>query len=263
MNQLYFIRNRGRVLGPFSVDRLNSLRARGQFSRVHEVSVDRVNWFPGSSLDHLFASESAKAPAGNAGPSPGEIASDSAAGPGLGQPANITDASSESVRDQSRERQSWIPLSFGFLVTVVVFVFLTGTNKSATSIERVLAQDATTHNGAASVAAVVRNMRGIDLSGCPSDFRGAYVAHVHAWESMAEVEQAGIMLKADSESAGAFMESFIRGFLGDPFGKANEINTAHNQLQQRALTVQQQIRETFHRVEEIAVARGARLPKKQ
>ncbi|HEY2252208.1 MAG TPA: DUF4339 domain-containing protein [Planctomycetaceae bacterium] len=58
-DQTYFIRNRGRVLGPFTVDKLKSLRSRGQFSRVHEVSTDRTSWSPGSSLDHLFTVPSA------------------------------------------------------------------------------------------------------------------------------------------------------------------------------------------------------------
>ena len=51
----YFIRNRGRVLGPFSIEKLISLRARGQFSRVHEVSTDRQSWQPASALDDLIA----------------------------------------------------------------------------------------------------------------------------------------------------------------------------------------------------------------
>lgn len=51
----YFIRNRGRVLGPFSIEKLISLRARGQFSRVHEVSTDRQNWQPATTLDELIA----------------------------------------------------------------------------------------------------------------------------------------------------------------------------------------------------------------
>jgi len=54
-DQTYFIRNRGRVLGPFSVEKLISLRARGQFSRAHEVSTDRQNWQPASALDDLIA----------------------------------------------------------------------------------------------------------------------------------------------------------------------------------------------------------------
>jgi hypothetical protein len=52
--QQYYIRVRGRVLGPFTVDKLKSLRSRGQFSRVHEVSTDRQNWGPASDLDPLL-----------------------------------------------------------------------------------------------------------------------------------------------------------------------------------------------------------------
>ena len=61
IDEVFYIRNRGRVLGPFSIDKLRSLRARGQFSRVHEVSTDRITWSAGSSLDHLFAPRDAAA----------------------------------------------------------------------------------------------------------------------------------------------------------------------------------------------------------
>ena len=57
-DEIYFIRNRGRVSGPFSVDKLIALRARGQFSRAHEVSTDRTNWSPGTTLDHLLSPKS-------------------------------------------------------------------------------------------------------------------------------------------------------------------------------------------------------------
>ncbi|MEN6449924.1 MAG: serine protease [Thermoguttaceae bacterium] len=44
-SQLY-IRIRGRVLGPYDQQTLKLLAQRGQFSRIHEVSRDGVNWFP-------------------------------------------------------------------------------------------------------------------------------------------------------------------------------------------------------------------------
>lgn len=42
--QTYFIRLRGKVFGPFTVERLRGLLSRGQFSRLHEISIDRVTW---------------------------------------------------------------------------------------------------------------------------------------------------------------------------------------------------------------------------
>lgn len=50
----YFIRLRGKVFGPFTTERLRSMQSRGQFGRLHELSVDRVNWEPaGGFLDQL------------------------------------------------------------------------------------------------------------------------------------------------------------------------------------------------------------------
>jgi S1-C subfamily serine protease len=86
-DQVYFIRNRGRVLGPFSVDKLISLRARGQFSRVHEVSTDRTNWSPGSSLDHLLTPKSA---AGSASAVASRTTGANLAAPGQPPPAGQT-----------------------------------------------------------------------------------------------------------------------------------------------------------------------------
>jgi hypothetical protein len=128
------------------------------------------------------------------------------------------------------------------------------------SIERVLAADKGTTAGATSVAQVVNRMRAIDTAGCPNDFRAAYLAHIHAWEMMADVEKDAIALKADSESGATLVESFIRGFLGDPFGKANEIQAAQTQLQRNYQAANQQIKSTFHRVEEVAVLHGVTLP---
>ena len=55
-NDSYFIRARGKILGPFNLEQLKRLRTRGKFSRAHEFSTDRRNWEPASTLD-LFATE--------------------------------------------------------------------------------------------------------------------------------------------------------------------------------------------------------------
>jgi len=62
--QLY-IRIRGRVLGPYDREKLQSLANRGQFSRLHEVSTDGISWQRAAAFPELFvasvATESASA----------------------------------------------------------------------------------------------------------------------------------------------------------------------------------------------------------
>lgn len=50
----YFIRSSGRVLGPFDLDKLKALRARGRLGRADEVSTDRRTWEPAATLEELF-----------------------------------------------------------------------------------------------------------------------------------------------------------------------------------------------------------------
>lgn len=50
----WYIRVRGRVSGPYDMQKLRGLKARGRLSRVHEVSTDSVNWQPATSVFGLF-----------------------------------------------------------------------------------------------------------------------------------------------------------------------------------------------------------------
>lgn len=62
----WFIRSRGRVLGPFTVPQLETMRARGQFTQFFEISEDRLNWESAATLTHLFPPSNAGAAAGSA-----------------------------------------------------------------------------------------------------------------------------------------------------------------------------------------------------
>lgn len=62
----WFIRSRGRVLGPFTVPQLEAMRARGQFTQFFEISEDRLNWESAATLTHLFPPSSAGAAVGAA-----------------------------------------------------------------------------------------------------------------------------------------------------------------------------------------------------
>jgi hypothetical protein len=56
----YYVRVRGKVLGPFAMPQLRALRDRGQFRAFHEVSEDRQNWTSAAGIGELF-------PSGNTG----------------------------------------------------------------------------------------------------------------------------------------------------------------------------------------------------
>jgi hypothetical protein len=61
----WYIRSRGRVFGPFTTVQLESMRERGQFTRIHEVSRDRQSWTSAASVPELFGRS-------DGGPSPSE-----------------------------------------------------------------------------------------------------------------------------------------------------------------------------------------------
>jgi len=54
LSKQYFIRIRGTVRGPFAAEKLKELARRGQFSRVHHVSLDGVNWEPAANHPELL-----------------------------------------------------------------------------------------------------------------------------------------------------------------------------------------------------------------
>ncbi|WP_010585442.1 GYF domain-containing protein [Schlesneria paludicola] len=80
-NDKYYIRVRGRVLGPYSLGQLKTLRTRGQFGRANEVSLDRDTWESAAAIEHLFAPEASK----NARAATDDDASDSATSKSTGR----------------------------------------------------------------------------------------------------------------------------------------------------------------------------------
>lgn len=57
MENQFYIRIRGRVLGPYDLEKLQSLARRGQLSRMHEVSSDTTTWVRASAHPELFVNE--------------------------------------------------------------------------------------------------------------------------------------------------------------------------------------------------------------
>lgn len=54
MSETYYLRSRGKILGPFGVDRLQVMKSRGQLGRSHQVSTDRQTWVAAGTLAELF-----------------------------------------------------------------------------------------------------------------------------------------------------------------------------------------------------------------
>ncbi len=64
-NQKYFVRIRGKIMGPFTLDQLTSLKNRGRLHDEHEVSTDRSTWVPANRIEGLFERKAAEAVATN------------------------------------------------------------------------------------------------------------------------------------------------------------------------------------------------------
>ncbi|MFK7820031.1 MAG: ATPase, T2SS/T4P/T4SS family, partial [Planctomycetaceae bacterium] len=60
MASRYYIRFRGRKLGPLTVDRLHSLAKRGRFARHYEVSTDGKRWSSAAEYPELFPDSAAE-----------------------------------------------------------------------------------------------------------------------------------------------------------------------------------------------------------
>ena len=67
----WYVRARGRVLGPLTWAQLQSLRDRGQLARFDQVSQDRQNWIGADRVDRLFPPSGTGTSRGSTAPSDG------------------------------------------------------------------------------------------------------------------------------------------------------------------------------------------------
>lgn len=127
-------------------------------------------------------------------------------------------------------------------------------------IESVLNADQRAMEGVTSAAQLVARLRAIPLDECPGDFQDAYLTHIHAWESLAELERKALQFKEHTSSDDAMVEAFVRGLLGDPWGKMNEVKHDANRLTEEHQSIVLKIKDSYNAVERVAVRHGARLP---
>jgi hypothetical protein len=67
---MYYLRMQGRVTGPFTMDKMKALRARGILQPFHELSSDRANWHAASGVADLFPPVATEPVATVASPAP-------------------------------------------------------------------------------------------------------------------------------------------------------------------------------------------------
>ncbi len=77
----YYLRSRGKVAGPFPLDKLRKLKDHGRLGRSHQLSTDRVSWTPAGNVAALYG------PAGGAGS--GTAGSGTAVSDGSDEPQTI------------------------------------------------------------------------------------------------------------------------------------------------------------------------------
>lgn len=135
-------------------------------------------------------------------------------------------------------------------------------NNYAANIEAVLQQDQSSPENAESIQAVVDRMRAINLDGCPKEFISAYLAHIHAWESLLLVEQEAMAFSNKFTTTNAMVSAFMRGLVFD-FGIITEESDARTRLNDNYLKAVALMKQTHHRVEEIAIVYGAKTSRKK
>ena len=177
--------------------------------------------------------------------------------------AHVFNGSIPSTLVPRLERANWGLILAGFLMVIVPNLRTPSkTGEQAESknyvdaISRVLAEDADTLSNARTYLEVFEKMNSINLEGCPGDFCQAYLAHYHAWEYMVSFEREARAYDTNFNSVEAFAEAYVRGALGDPFGKMNEAIVEKNRLRENFQYGIDMIRKTHDRVKEIAAKYG-------
>ena len=111
MDAELYIRIRGRVLGPYDQEKLQSLARRGQLSRMHELSEDGINWVQASTYPELFVSGQVAPPTVEPQPGSAEPHQEMAVQPPVGSPQreqeNVAPAPPPQAPAQPESGQKW------------------------------------------------------------------------------------------------------------------------------------------------------------
>jgi hypothetical protein len=143
--QAYYIRLKGKVLGPFRLDQLRTMQAQGRLSSFHELSQDRQSWVPVSEVPEFRTKRPVSSSVPRAIPVAGAVtASSVAARPPEEDVEDDEPADFSPVQQSSRDFDAWqsrlgwqrvrtglILLAISAAITICNFVLLTAGTLSA------------------------------------------------------------------------------------------------------------------------------------
>lgn len=141
------------------------------------------------------------------------------------------------------------------LAVLAVFFLIAGCSRSpADRMTHVLsecadiAKDARIrcHDEAALAGYVADHFQAEDTSGCPTEFRTAFQAHVNAWRQAQ-------FAYGNNTLANNFVEGAVAGLSGDYSGVGQTLGSAYQ--------AGQDINNTYYRLTMVAVSYGARVPR--
>jgi hypothetical protein len=155
-----------------------------------------------------------------------------------------------------KTRRAFIAIGAGISLVLIILIWRGGAGE-ARAIERVLAQDRTyaqQRNDAASrgaaasdaIAQYVARMKSLDFSGCPPEFREAYIRHANAWQGMQ------IQLASEPSGWDAFLTGFLKGLNGQLDGGSFQMEADRKKHLEK-------IQASWGEVEAIAARHGAHI----
>jgi hypothetical protein len=103
-------------------------------------------------------------------------------------------------------------------------------------------------------------MRKLDLSQCPPNFAAAYMDHIHAWEDAAEIQRAQNRLESNDNRGSVVITTALQKLLGSDKNALKDASAMETKLKDAENVAGANIKDTYHKVERIAVAYGATLP---
>lgn len=188
-----YVRYRGRIAGPYTLEQVIRMVSRGQISRLHELSLDRQQWRPAAEYEQLFAARHKHAPndelQGSSSASsgqielgdtpPGTLASSVLSPSPLGTPAG------DNAAGNSRNRSPVLAMVLGALFLGAIILYVTRPVSQQPTVTNTAVKEGQANPAASSGQPVAASLQGSRVTSIRDDkVLGSAVGFVVAGWSM-------------------------------------------------------------------------------